>query len=226
MSTLPIAIIGGGPVGLAAAAHLTERDESFIVLEAGPTVADNVRQWGHVRIFSPWKYVTDPAAVRLLENTNWQAPDEEGFPTGAEIYDDYLKHLGALLAEHVITNARVTNIDRKTGVNGEHTPFRITYTNADGHDEHILARAVIDASGTYGTPKHLGRGGNDAVGEAEFSDHIFYGIPDILGQHRDRFANKRVAVVGSGASAFNVLNYLEKTPQRSTRNTSRVGVAP
>ena len=37
-----------------------------VVLEAGPEVGHAVRQWGHVRMFSPWEYNIDKAAERLL----------------------------------------------------------------------------------------------------------------------------------------------------------------
>ena len=51
--SLPVAVIGAGPVGLAAAAHLVERGIEPIVFEKGDRVGAAVRQWGHVRVFSP-----------------------------------------------------------------------------------------------------------------------------------------------------------------------------
>ena len=87
---LPVVVIGAGPVGLAAAAHLAERGIDFRVLEAGDRVAASVAQWGHVRVFSPWKYNIDAAARRLLEADGWTAPDADWLPTGAELIDDYL----------------------------------------------------------------------------------------------------------------------------------------
>jgi hypothetical protein len=44
-----------------------------------------------------------------------------------------------------------------------------------------------------------------AVGELENRHRIFYGIPDILGQHAERYRNKNVLVVGSGHSAINAI---------------------
>src|SRR5688572_13645115 len=90
---LPVAVIGAGPVGLAAAAHLLEQAQDPIVFEAGPGVGTSVRGWGHVRLFSPWRYVIDDAARRLLEPTGWVAPDPEGYPLGREIVDLYLAPL-------------------------------------------------------------------------------------------------------------------------------------
>ncbi|MFJ7308148.1 FAD-dependent oxidoreductase [Peribacillus frigoritolerans] len=43
-SALPVAIIGGGPVGLAAAAHLLKKGEKFIVLEAGDSVGSSMME--------------------------------------------------------------------------------------------------------------------------------------------------------------------------------------
>ena len=40
---------------------------------------------------------------------------------------------------------------------------------------------------------------------ARTPDRIAYGIPDVLGSDRSRYAGKRVLVVGSGHSAFNVI---------------------
>jgi DNA-binding PucR family transcriptional regulator len=95
-STLPVAVIGAGPVGLAAAAHLLARGETPVVFEAGDAVGASIRQWRHVRFFSPWKYTVDAASVALLESTGWTLPDLEAAPTGAEIVARYLEPLAAL----------------------------------------------------------------------------------------------------------------------------------
>jgi 2-polyprenyl-6-methoxyphenol hydroxylase-like FAD-dependent oxidoreductase len=70
-----VAIIGAGPVGLAAAAHVLERGMTPIVLEAGPEASHSIRQWQHVQLFSPWEYNVDKAAARLLAPTGWNSPD-------------------------------------------------------------------------------------------------------------------------------------------------------
>uniref|UniRef100_UPI0013E00D3F FAD-dependent oxidoreductase n=1 Tax=Modestobacter sp. KNN46-3 TaxID=2711218 RepID=UPI0013E00D3F len=92
---LPVVVIGAGPVGLAAAAHLLERGLEPLVLEAGDQPASAVRAWGHVRLFSPWEYDVDDAAVRLLEQTGWESPDRTALPTGAELAERYLAPLAA-----------------------------------------------------------------------------------------------------------------------------------
>jgi glycine/D-amino acid oxidase-like deaminating enzyme len=69
-----VVVIGAGPVGLAAAAHLVARGIEPLVLEAGPTAGAAVREWGHVRLFSRWGELVDPAGEKLLAPTGWRAP--------------------------------------------------------------------------------------------------------------------------------------------------------
>ncbi len=97
---LPVAIIGAGPVGLAAAAHVLARGETPLVLEAGATAGASIRKWGHVRLFSPWQYNVDPASERLLAEADWVAPDPAVYPTGHELVDGYLAPLALAIASH------------------------------------------------------------------------------------------------------------------------------
>ncbi|MET8863881.1 FAD-dependent oxidoreductase [Nonomuraea sp. NPDC004580] len=203
---LPVVVIGAGPIGLAAAAHLAERGLDFVVLEAGERAGASIAQWGHVRLFSPWKYDIDPAARRLLEAAGWSAPDPEWLPTGAELIDDYLAPLAELFGERVRTGAEVTAIsrlgyDRVRTAGREQAPFLIRL--ADGSELH--ARAVIDASGTYATPNVLGASGLPAHGEADAGDLIDHALPDVLGADRDRYAGRHVLVIGAGHSAATTL---------------------
>ncbi|MFY1662517.1 FAD-dependent oxidoreductase [Micromonospora sp. WMMD1274] len=204
----PVVVIGAGPVGLAAAAHLRERDLPFLVLEAADTAGAAVRQWGHVRVFSPWRYNVDPAARRLLDDTGWVAPAEDALPTGAELVTDYLQPLADLpqLKPHLRYGARVEAIsrlglDRLRTAGREQTPFLIRL--ADGDE--LLARAVIDASGTWGTPNVLGASGLPARGEKDAAAFLEHALPDVLGTDRHRFAGRRTLVVGAGHSAANTL---------------------
>ena len=54
MSEPPVVVVGAGPQGLAAAAHLVERGQEVVVLERGASVAAAVAEWGRVRLFSGW----------------------------------------------------------------------------------------------------------------------------------------------------------------------------
>src|SRR5215204_1785228 len=211
-SSLPVAVIGAGPIGLAAAAHLLVRGETPLVLEAGPTVGASIRAWGHVRIFSPWSYNIDPLAEELLLTSGWIAPDPNAYPTGHELVTHYLEPLAALpqLAPHIRLNIRVRSVtrlgfDKMKTTGREDAPFLLTVKAADGGETTLLAKAVIDASGTYQTANPLGSSGVPAPGETALAARIFYGIPDVLGTHRTRYSGRRIAVVGSGHSAFNAL---------------------
>ncbi len=113
-TTKTVAILGGGPVGLAAAAHVLERGMEPVVLEAGSDVAHAVRQWGHVRMFSPWEYNVDRAAGRLLDAVGWNRPQPDHYPTGAELVAQYLEPLATrtVLKDRIRTKSRVTSVGR------------------------------------------------------------------------------------------------------------------
>jgi thioredoxin reductase len=211
-SELPVAVIGAGPVGLAAAAHLLEQGQEPIVFEEGPSVGTSLREWAHVRLFSPWRYVIDDAARLLLAETSWTAPDPERYPTGGEIVEQYLEPLASVpaLRNRVRTGHKVTSVvrsgfDKMTTPGRDVAPFSITVQTSSGHEETVLAKAVIDASGTSNRPNPAGAAGVFAIGEQSLGEHIVYGIPDVLGNLRSRYAGKRILVLGSGHSAFNVL---------------------
>jgi hypothetical protein len=206
---LPVAVIGAGPVGLATAAHLLDRGLEPLVLEAGADAGASIAEWRHVRLFSPWRVNLDPASVRLLTAAGWRPPDPDELPTGGDLLDRYLRPLAALpaLAGHLRLRHRVVavtrqGVDKVRGAGREDLPFAVRVHPPDGERE-LLARAVVDASGTWWQPNPLGAGGVPAVGEprASAAGWIVTGLPDILGAERARFAGRRVLVVGAGYSA-------------------------
>ncbi|MEU5838685.1 NAD(P)-binding domain-containing protein [Streptomyces diacarni] len=210
-SALPVAVIGAGPIGLATAAYLLERDIEPLVLEAGPEAGAAVREWGHVRLFSTWDEVIAPAAEKLLAPTGWQRPDGSTYPSGADWAERYLQPLADVLDERVRYDTRVTGVsragrDRIVDAGREGQPFVLHLTLSDSTEEQVSTRAVIDASGTWSTPSPLGGNGLPALGERSATDRISYRIPNLNDPAvRARYAGKRTAVVGSGASAFTVL---------------------
>ncbi|MFF5518405.1 NAD(P)-binding domain-containing protein [Streptomyces coeruleorubidus] len=208
---LPVVVIGAGPVGLAAAARLVERGLEPLVLESGPSAGTAVRGWAHVRLFSTWSEVTDPAAEKLLAPTGWTRPDGSAYPTGGDWAEMYLQPLADVLGDKVRYGATVTGVaragrDRIVDSGRDEQPFAVHVLSADGREERISARAVIDASGTWSTPGPLGADGLPALGEKAAAGHLSYRVPD-LGDPavRARYAGRRTAVVGSGASAFTAL---------------------
>ncbi|MGW7357203.1 NAD(P)-binding domain-containing protein [Streptomyces sp. NPDC054802] len=216
MSTqqLPVIVIGAGPVGLAAAAHLLERDIEPLVLEAGESAGAAVREWSHVRLFSTWAELVDPAAEKLLAPTGWTAPDGATYPTGGDWAARYLQPLADALGDKVRTGARVTGVsrlgrDRVVDADREQQPLTAHVQYADGAEARLMARAVVDASGTWATPSPIGSDGLPALGERAAADRISYRVPDLKDPAvRARYAGRRTAVIGSGASAFTALAYL------------------
>lgn len=216
---LPVVVIGAGPAGLAAAAHLVDRGIEPLVLEAGAAAGAAVREWAHVRLFSTWGEVVDPAAEKLLAPTGWVTPDAATYPSGGDWAELYLQPLADVLGEQVRYGARVTGVsrsgrDRIVDADREAQPFVIHYETADGDEQRIRARAVIDASGTWSTPGPAGGSGLSALGEKAATDRITYRVPDLKDPAvRARYAGKRTAVIGSGASAFTALAYLADLAQ-------------
>ncbi|MFD4625748.1 NAD(P)-binding domain-containing protein [Streptomyces sp. NPDC058475] len=211
---LPVVVIGAGPIGLAAAAHLVGRGIEPLVLEAGPAAGSAVRDWSHVRLFSTWGEVIDPAAEKLLAPTGWVRPDASSYPTGGDWAARYLQPLADVLGDKVRFGAQVTGVarvgrDRLVDSGRDEQPFTVHLTTADGHEERITARAVIDASGTWSVPSPIGADGLPALGEKAAAEQISYRVPDLKDPAvRARYAGKRTAVVGSGASAFTALAHL------------------
>lgn len=219
---LPVAVIGAGPVGLAAAAHLSERGLPFVIFESGAEAGAAIRDWGHVRIFSPWRYNIDAASRRLLDRAGWDAPDEDALPTGNEIVDRYLTPLAATesIRPHLRLNAEIVSVGRRDfdkvrTAGRDEQPFELRL--ADGRA--VEARAVIDASGTWRSPNPIGAGGYAVPGETSCAGRIAYGIPDVLGRGRARYADRRVLVVGSGHSAVNIVLDLLDLRENHPRTT-------
>ncbi len=208
---LPVAVLGAGPVGMAAAAHLIERGLAPLILEAGDAVGANLASYRHVRLFSPWQYNIDKASRRVLQGYGWEEPEADALPTAGELIDHYLAPLARTpdIAAALHLGHRVTAITRaghdKVKTKGRETaPFLIRAETADGVRE-FLAKAVIDATGTWRHQNPLGADGIPAAGEAELGARIAYGMPDVLGAAREQYAGRRVLVVGAGHSAAGAL---------------------
>ena len=223
MENMPVAVIGGGPIGLAAAAHLIDRGIAVRVYEAGDAVATNIRDWGHVHLFSPWRYNIDPVSRMLLVGTGWREPNADMCPTGADLVADYLEPLSQVpaMASAIECGARVTAIGRSgidkissRGRSGH--PFLLSVASRAGVVRRDRARAIIDASGTWTSPNPLGGSGLPADGEATQAKRIAYGIPDVLGRDRSDYAGRTTLVFGAGHSAANVLLDLQALSLEAT----------
>ncbi|WP_344309992.1 FAD-dependent oxidoreductase [Brevibacterium samyangense] len=212
LSTLPVAVIGAGPIGLAAAAHLHARGIDFVVLEKRDTPGAAVADWGHTRLFSPWEHLVDPVTKDLLEAAGWTHPKESRAPYGKELVEQYVTPLAELpvLAAHIRTGVEVLAVtregmDRSRSRGRAEAPFVVRLRGASGEVRDETFRAVIDASGTWANPNPLGSNGLEPLGLDAVRDRIVPALPDVLGSDRARFAGKHVTVVGAGHSAANTL---------------------
>jgi flavin-dependent dehydrogenase len=214
LTRYPVAVIGAGPIGLAAAAHLVERGIEVVVLEAGPSAGHSVRSWGHIRLFSPWEMLVDEAAARLLDTAHWESPEGRRLPMGRELVDDYLLPLAdtAQLARRIRYGSVVTAVtrrgmDRTRTAGRAETPFVLRIDGPDGATE-LLAGAVIDCSGTTSSPNGLTASGLPPAGlvrSPRGRDAVTHALPDVLGSDRARFAGRHTLVVGAGHSAANTI---------------------
>ncbi|GAA4898217.1 FAD-dependent oxidoreductase [Flaviramulus aquimarinus] len=208
---LPVAIIGGGPVGLSAAAHLKKSNQPFILFETGSQIGANILKWGHVRLFSPWEYNIDKAAETLLLEAQLPIPNKADVPYGKELIEDYLKPLANLpeIKKNIHLNSKViaigrSGLDKMKDAKREELPFSIQVIE-NGKYKLYEAKAVIDASGTWQSPNPVGSGGIFALGEVDIRSQIYYGMPDINEADEDKYANKTTLVVGGGHSAIGTI---------------------
>ncbi|MCS5498539.1 FAD-dependent oxidoreductase [Cnuibacter physcomitrellae] len=220
---LPVVVIGAGPQGLAAAAHLVERGQEVLVVEKGRSAGSAVGEWGHVRLFSDWGELIDRAAARLLTPTGWEPP-APGWPTGAEWISGYLAPLAAALGDRVRYGSRVIGVsrrgrDRLVDAGRAEQPFTVHIEALDGTEHRVEASAVIDASGTWSSPNPAGADGLPALGERAASELLDYRIPD---HHRSSdYEGRHSVVLGSGHSAVTAAITLGRIARRdpSTRVT-------
>jgi len=210
--SLPVVVIGAGPQGLAAAAHLLERGLEPLVLEQGGGPAAAVAEWGHVRLFSEWSELVDAAAARLLAGTGWR-PREHGYPTGAVWVSEYLAPLARALGDRVRYGARVVGVGRKgrdllVDAGRAEQPFVIHVREAHGTESRVEARAVVDASGTWSTPSPAGADGLPALGEADASRFLDYRIPAF--SDAAEYAGRHTVVIGNGHSSITAVTELAR----------------
>lgn len=216
-----IAILGAGPTGLEAALAAVDAGLPFTIYEAAPSVAGNVRAWGHVQLFTPWDMNVSPRMRRHLEATGREVPGGSQCPTGRELAEKLFEPLASLpeIAPNVRLGTRVLSVGRQGLLKHEEIataergrrPFRILLSDESGREWTETADVVIDATGTWGNPNTLGDGGIPAPGERSFSQEIRRDIPDFTSEASD-WAGKTVLLAGAGHSAQTAVRALSELP--------------
>ncbi len=211
-----MAILGGGPVGLASLMRAVAEGWDARLYERG-RVGEHIRSWGHVRMFSPhaMNVVTGGSGARDTAG----GPLGKELLTGRQYVERHLEPLAARpeLAARITTGTRAIAVsrDRLRKSDGiadparARSPFRLLL--ADGQGERAVeADVVLDATGTFGTPNWLGQGGIPAVGERDAATALEHRLPDMPGAERARFAGRHTLIVGSGHSAATAVVWLSQ----------------
>ncbi|HWH34324.1 MAG TPA: FAD-dependent oxidoreductase [Acidimicrobiales bacterium] len=204
-----VAILGAGPTGLEAALACVDTGRPFIVYEAAPEVAGSVRQWGHVRLFTPWDMNVSPRMARHLAAGGMVVPSGDELPTGHELVERLLAPVAALpaLQGRIRLGSRVDTVGRQGLLKHEEIasadrasrPFRLL-VESGGAEEVAGADVVLDCTGTYHSPNPLGDGGIPAPGERSLAAQIRRHLPDLRAEG-DGWAGRSILLVGAGASA-------------------------
>lgn len=205
----PVAIIGAGPTGLDAALAAYDRGWPFTLYEAGISVAVNVREWGHVRLFTPWDMNVSERMRTHLEQAGVEVPSGSECPTGNELAERLLEPLAALpeIAGSLRLGAKVESLGREGLLKHEQianevrgaTSFRMLIRDATGAESIEHAGLVLDCSGSFGHPNVLGDGGIPAPGERAVADRITRTIS--AATIDGRLAGRTVLLAGAGKSA-------------------------
>lgn len=203
-----IAIIGAGPIGLEAALLATKLGHDVQVFEKG-RVAENILDWGHVRLFSPFGMNSSEWGRGALANAFGLAalPHDDALFTGCEFAECYLLPLSRLpeLEGRVHEQCSVCSISRQQfrktqgigSADRARQPFQLL-VEQNGDERIELADVVLDCSGTYPHHQWLGEGGMPCLGERRWLSDQHYRLPTI---DAARFGNRTTAVIGSGFSA-------------------------
>jgi hypothetical protein len=241
-----IAILGAGPIGLEAALYARFLGYDVELFDRGG-VAEHVRRWGHVRLFSPFAMNSTPLGLAALaaQDESYRPPAGDAILTGGQWVSEYLEPLSRtdLLADSLRLHSHVVAVSRWDWLKGEavgsgdrgDSSFRILLRDRDGREWDSSADVVIDASGVFGNPNWMGPGGAPARGEARWRGRIRYDIPDVVGpdatggssrhaEHasdvdRARYAGKRMLVVGRGHSAATTVVALAELSSAETGGT-------
>ncbi|MGQ0617002.1 MAG: FAD-dependent oxidoreductase [Acidimicrobiia bacterium] len=222
-----VVIVGAGPVGLDAALAVADAGLTFRVLEAADHVGGNVRDWGHVQLFTPWSMNVSPRMAAHLRAQGAAVPDGDACPDGHALATGLLERVVGVpaLEGAVEVGATVLDIGREGLLKHEEIGnqvraghlFRALVSSAAG-ERIVHARTVLDCSGGYAQPNTLGDAGIPAVGERALAGRIARRMPD-LGQDDGVYAGLATLLVGGGYSAQTAARDLAALAERRTGTT-------
>ncbi|UGY91232.1 hypothetical protein [Streptomyces gobiensis] len=217
-ATPHVAILGAGPVGLDAALACADAGWPFTVYEASDTVAAHVRDWGHVRLFTPWDLNISRRMRTHLIAAGHPVPSGDDCPTGAELVARLLEPLAGLpaLGGRIRLGTRAVAVARTGLLKHEQiasdaraaAPFTLLLDTPDGEDT-AEAGLVLDCTGTYSHPNPLGDGGIPAPGERALAHRITRTLPPT--DDPGRWAGT-VLLIGAGKSAQTAARDLAALP--------------
>ncbi|MBY0229420.1 MAG: FAD-dependent oxidoreductase [Gemmataceae bacterium] len=210
-----VAILGAGPIGLEAALYAQALGWPVALHERGQP-GENVRAWGHVKLFTPFGMNVSPLGRAALKGDapKTALPADDAILTGRGHHDAYLAPLAAHLGDAVHPKTTVVQVGRKGHLKEEggpgraKQPFRLLLRGADNRERMEEADLVLDCTGTYGNHRHLGDGGIPAAGELAARPHIASGLDDILGAKAADYADRTTVVIGSGHTAATSVSLL------------------
>lgn len=176
------------------------------MFEAGQ-VAESVRRWGCIRMFSPFGLNGSRGAVAHLKRHGLGVPPPESILTGAEYADAFLEPLAESLNGIIRTNAPVMAVTREGLNKGDYildpqrasVPFSLLVREGE-RESVVQADVVLDCSGNFQNPRPLGIGGIPAPGERTARNAIRYGA-----SYPGEVDGLRILVVGAGHSAATIV---------------------
>jgi len=215
-------IIGAGPMGFETALRALDRGFDVTILEAG-RIGENIQQWQHVRFFSPFGMNISPRLRQALAGNT--LPADGAILTGGEFVEAVLQPLSRLpeFEGKIHCGQRVASIARaglgKMGLPNHplrvERAFRILTEDDKGQEKTFEADLVFDASGVYGQPNWAGSSGMPALGERQLGNRIVRHLQDYNGSEFERYAGKRVLLIGHGHSAAHAIMTLNQIVQQA-----------
>lgn len=216
MRKLRLAVIGGGPIGLETALAARRRGFDVSVYESR-RVGEHLRRLEDVMLFTPFGMNASDEGRELLRDAGQELPADDAHLTAADFVRRYLEPLARLaeLKGSIREGSRVTQLGRD-GVSKtkgilavgdrarEGRPFLLRVETPDGA-RFERADVVIDATGVLGSPLATGPGGLPAIGEESLGHRVERHLPSTQKEARDRYAGRRVLLVGDGHSAATAL---------------------